>query len=378
MNRSPRWDPAVSHRGEQAEDFIGEYFGQEDRRVLLIGGAGFDPRATAVCQRLTLAAPGRVLGFFVREERPRTDAALLDRAERNIERLRGMVSTYTEVRVPIISDDGAVVGGHRIGPCLRDGCDFSECTDVVVDVSALSKGISFPLVRGLLDGSIVRSATSGRRLNLHVTVVNDSRTDSLIVGEASDRAEVIQGFQGQLDHDETRNAARLWLPQLTREAGTREVLHRIYQRISPHAVCPILPFPAFHPRYPDELIEFHQKAVQSEWQVDTRDLVYADEQSPLDLYRTILRIDDTRSRVFAGVGGSLSILSPIGSKALAVGAMMAAIERDFPVIYVEAAGYSVDFGEIDSIQRRGQGEIIHVWLDGDVYPNREDAEDHLA
>jgi hypothetical protein len=372
MNRSPRWDPAVSHRGADAEAFIRDYFGQGDRRVLLIGGAGFDPRAIRVCELVAGAVAGRARGFFIREERPRSDSPLLDRAERNIERLRGLVDSYDQDSIEIISGDGAVVGGHRIGPCIRNKCDFSDCTDVVVDVSALSKGISFPLVRGLLDGSVVGTAPLGRRLNIHVTVLNESRTDALIVGEASDRAEVIVGFQGRLEHDETQNAARLWLPQLTQEAGTHAVLHRIYQRIGPQVVvCPILPFPAFHPRHPDELVEFHAQALQNEWQVDARDFVYADEKSPLDLYRTILRIDDARHRVFAEVGGSLSILSPIGSKALAVGALMAAVERDFPVVYVESTGYSVDLDQIDSIHGHATGEIIHVWLDGEVYPEEK-------
>jgi hypothetical protein len=283
------------------------------------------------------------------------------------------VAAYAQDSIEIISGDGAVVGGHRIGPCIRSKGDFSDCTDVVVDMSALSKGISFPLVRGLLDGSVVSNAPPGRRLNLHVMVLNESRTDALIVGEASDRAEVIVGFQGQLEHDKTRNAARLWLPQLTKEAGTHAVLRRIYQRIGPQVVVPILPFPAFHPRYPDELVEFHSQALQNEWRVEgARDLVYADEKSPLDLYRTILRIDDARHRVFAGVGGSLSILSPIGSKAMAVGALMAAVERDFPVVYVESTGYSVDLDQIDSIREQATGEVIHVWLDGDVYHGGEE------
>jgi hypothetical protein len=148
-------------------------------------------------------------------------------------------------------------------------------------------------------------------------------------------------------------------------------LRRIHQRVIPHAVCPILPFPAHHPRHPDELIKFHIQSIQSEWRVDARDIVFADENSPLDLYRTILCIDNARRRVFKQVGGSLSILSPIGSKALAVGALMAAIERDFPVVYVEATGYSVDWERIDSIHGESSGEIIHVWLDGDVYPRGE-------
>ena len=44
MTSPPRWDRCVSHRGKVAEQFLRDYFGQADRRPVLIAGAGFDPR----------------------------------------------------------------------------------------------------------------------------------------------------------------------------------------------------------------------------------------------------------------------------------------------------------------------------------------------
>jgi len=38
--------------------------------------------------------------------------------------------------------------------------------------------------------------------------------------------------------------------------------------------------------------------LENEWRVDTRNFVYADERNPLDIYRTILRIDDERKTSF--------------------------------------------------------------------------------
>jgi hypothetical protein len=99
--------------------------------------------------------------------------------------------------------------------------------------------------------------------------------------------------------------------------------------------------------------------------VDVRDLVYADEKSPLDLYRTILRIDDARRRVFESVGGSQIILSPIGSKALSLGALMAALDRDFTILHVEAIGYTLDALRADAVT--STAELVHIWLHGDAY-----------
>lgn len=155
------------------------------------------------------------------------------------------------------------------------------------------------------------------------------------------------------------------MPQLAR--GKRAVLERIHQRVEPHAVCPILPFPSANPRLADQLIEEYREEFENVWQVDARDIVYASERGPVDLYRTILRMDDARKRVFAEVGGSQIILSPMGSKALAVGALMAALERDFTIMYVEALGYTPDLARIDATRGVRAGDLVHVWLHGEAY-----------
>ena len=122
-----------------------------------------------------------------------------------------------------------------------------------------------------------------------------------------------------------------------------------------------------NPRLPDELIEHYGDELENTWQVDARDVVYASERGPLDLYRTILRMDDARRRVFAEVGGSQIILSPVGSKGIAVGALMAALERDFTMIYVEALGYTVDLARLDEARAGRSGDLVHVWLHGEAY-----------
>ena len=113
------------------------------------------------------------------------------------------------------------------------------------------------------------------------------------------------------------------------------------------------------------MIAEYASELQKVWSVDVRDLVYADEKSPLDLYRTILRIDDARKRVFNKVGGSQIILSPLGSKALSLGALMASLERDFTIFYVESIGYTL----VDNPIELGDpaAELVHIWLDGDAY-----------
>ena len=203
-------------------------------------------------------------------------------------------------------------------------------------------------------------------------VIDEPGTDTRIVASASDCTDTMHGFRGSVGLEETSRSARLWLPQLVKDE--RAVLDRIWSVVSrrPVDVCPILPFPSQSPRQADELIEFYGQEFDSIWSVDARDIVYAAEDDPLDVYRTILRIDDARSRVFNAVGGAMTLLSPLGSKVLAIGAMMAAMERNVPVVYVESMGYTVDVEALCRSRGATPGEFVHVWLAGDAYASEVD------
>jgi hypothetical protein len=144
------------------------------------------------------------------------------------------------------------------------------------------------------------------------------------------------------------------------------MLETIYRTINPDDVCPILPFPSHDPRAGDSLIAHYLDEFQSGWEVDGRDIIYAGENDPQDLYRTLRRLHELRRSVFQETGGSVVILSPMGNKALAIGALMAAYELEFAVAYVESEGYNPENVRVAADQGRAP-ELIHLWLAGDVY-----------
>jgi hypothetical protein len=351
-----RWDPCVSHRGAEIDGFIDAYFATADRRTLLVCGAGFDPRSTAVATRLA-HTQGQIRGLFLQEERPNPAQALVDRAGANGGVLRGAIANHRAAQVNIFGPDGAVVGG-RNAVAMISAEDLDWITDIVVDISALSVGTAFPIVRYLVE----RSARTPPPFNLHLFVTHNPGLDGAIASISSDAPGFVHGFRGGSTLDGSANAAKLWLPQLA--SGRTSALGRLHSFVDPHDTCPILPFPAIDPRAGDHLAEEFLTEFESGWSVDTRNIVYADESDPLDLYRTILRLDDLRKPVFAEMGGSLLILSPLGSKVMALGALMAALERDLPVAYLEAIGYEFDASTV----HEEPVDVIHIWLEGEVYP----------
>jgi hypothetical protein len=357
MARNRRWDPCIAHRGDEVNTFIAEYFAAPDRRVLLIAGAGFDPRSTTVAVRLT-AACASVRALLLRENRPAPAQELVERANSNTNALLSAISQRVVSPVEIFGTDGAVIGGRSVVAALSRQV-FDGITDVVVDISALSVGTSFPTIRYLVE----RIERGKGPPNLHIFVAHDPKLDADIRSVPSDAPGYVHGFKGGSTLDRSATAAKLWLPQLA--SGRRGALGRLHDFVAPHDTCPILPFPANDPRLGDALAEEYLTELESGWSVDTRNIVYADESDPLDLYRTILRLDDLREPVFREVGGSLLVLSPLGSKVMALGALMAALERDLPVAYLEAIAYDLDPPVPVGITNPN---LIHVWLEGTVYP----------
>lgn len=360
MTRRLNWDPCVWHRDNEANTFLSEYFSCKDREVLLIAGAGFDPRTTALC-RLLASVTSNLRAAFIQEQRPDPAHALVARAAENVKLLVGLVPNSVLLEIDIFGYDNAVVGGRNAVKAM-DQQKLDGITDIVVDISAMSAGTSYPLIRYLFE----RTGHASSPRNLHLFVMPNAVLDESIVPIAGDTVGCIHGFRGGWSLDEKAGVAKLWLPQLA--AGRQTPLQHIYDFVSPDDTCPILPFPSTRPRLSDELAEIYLTELESSWDVDPRNIIYAAEDDPLDLYRTILRIDDLRHPVFEGYGGSLLVLSPTGSKILAMGALMAALERDLPVVYLESIGY--DYTGSELVEKAPMDvKFIHVWLEGDAYPS---------
>ncbi|MCU7919933.1 MAG: hypothetical protein KZQ95_16475 [Candidatus Thiodiazotropha sp. (ex Epidulcina cf. delphinae)] len=360
MKSRPRWDQCVDHKDGEVESFINEYFSSPDRSCLLIAGAGFDPRTPVFCTKLYDVLKERLNAIMIREERPNPDTKLIECAVENLLSIQSLVNSSKIIEIDIFAEDNAIIGGRQVISELRLE-KLDSYTDIVIDLSALSIGVSFPIIRYVYESAQYSSIP----LNIHLLIASDPNLDHAITPISGDVVNKIHGFKGRGGLHGQAEPAKLWLPQLS--IRRKDDLRRIYDVVDPHDTCPILPFPSRDPTAGDRLAFEFLEELEDIWEVDTRNIVYADEENPLDLYRTILRIADERRPVFQDLGGSSLVLSPLGSKVLAVGALMAALELDCPVYYVEALGYDVDWEKADNADKDVQA-MRHIWLYGDAYP----------
>ncbi len=88
----------------------------------------------------------------------------------------------------------------------------------------------------------------------------------------------------------------------------------------------------------------------------------------MDVFRTISRLHQVRERVFGQDGRkTVSILSPSGWRVGSVGMLLAAIEHDLPMLYVETVGYSSSSAIPQVVEAPEPDVAWHLWLAGTPY-----------
>ncbi len=163
MNGLRFWDRCINHRGVETQRFVAEYFSDPNRQALLIAGAGFDPRTTTVCNLIATTMGPHLEGLFIREERPNPSRELIKQSTQNIGVMTQTLPNSKVIPINVFASDGAVVGGRNAIQVISK-LDFGNVTDIIVDFSALSIGVGFPIVRFLFE----RAKSIKKPFNLHL------------------------------------------------------------------------------------------------------------------------------------------------------------------------------------------------------------------
>jgi len=357
--RRAHWSNCITHFDRDAKGFVRDYFADDSRHCLLVAAAGFHPRSQVVARMLAGTLGARLSALFIREERGTPDANLVSAADENANALATIVPNCRVKRVNIFGDDGAAIGGSNVAAMLSEFKVDPAITDVVLDMSALSIGIGFPVAKLLLGDCEAASDQA-----FHVFIVSNPELEDQISSEPAERARPVQGFSGLGSLPQTLDLARIWIPQLTR--GRKAALTNIGLSLREcYKICPVLPFPARDPRRADSLLGEYENEIVNEWQVDPRDLVYVSEKNPIDSYNIISTLKERYDRTVEGTYEPLIVLSPIGSKVMAAGALMAAIEHDLAVHYIETARYI--YNASPPRDDDPPDMIVHMLLSGPAY-----------
>ena len=354
-------------RDSQLQDFWKDHLASAERRVLFVVGRGFDPRTAVGVDLVVEASRDAKIDVVGLEFRAGPVAALSrhrNQSEKNWERVQAKIAGRgdAEVRpVDFLTPEGRRTTSQNSRNLFTNLTDFGTHTDIVVDVSAMPRSVYFPLIARVL--YLVDQGRSGadRGPNIHLIVAEDVELDSKIRREGIDeKAEFLASFGGRFD-EEGIPTPKVWIPMLGE--GRYLEFERIYDRVKPDEICPVLPFPARNPRRADDLVAEYRALLFDELHLDPRSFVHVSEQNPFEVYRKLRAAVDRYRDVFDLLGGCRVALSPLSSKLMSIGALLVAYEMggtDYRVgvAHIESQDYHLE-------EESTLPEVSGFWLAGE-------------
>ncbi|WP_216922911.1 hypothetical protein [Synechococcus sp. CCAP 1479/9] len=356
-----RWQDYFLRHGDGFDQFWQHFLAERERDLLFILGYGFDARMCDGIERiLGLGGIGRrdvaLVTFNEGDESPSQDYA--DMCHANGERIRQLTHGRGIVNhrmIKMFSADNRRVGARSIAQEFASQDEFRSYSDVVVDISALPRSLYMPLLSKLLALFDSDEKDNASR-NLHVIVSHSPDIDGSITEEGlEESATYLHGFAAAaLESESSNSQPKIWIPVLGK--GQQVQLERINQFVNPDEICPVLPSPAQDPREGDSIMIEYRELLFDQLRLDPRNIIYASESNPFEVYRQLMRSILQYSRALKPLGGCKVALSAMSSKLASIGVILAAYElaRVEPrvlvgVAHVEAQGYSCNsFGATHS------------------------------
>ena len=369
MTDEGRWSNYVLEQGDSFNAFWQTHTDATDRTVLLVMGRGFDPRVCLGLEAIVAAAPNThidVVGLDFAELNPAA-GAIAELVENNWHRVMATVGPTRVRSVPIaIWHSGQRVGAQEVARQFQTEPLFGDYTDIVVDISAIPRGLYFPLVATLLY-RFDHLAAGVRRPNIHLIVAENPDLDASIRDEGiDDKAQFLHLFTGTLAMEVNANLPRVWIPLLGEMQRTQ--IERIYELVTPDEICPVLPSPARDPRRADSIVLSNHQLLFDQLRVDPSNFVYAAENNPFEVYAQIRSTALHYKSALAPVGGCLVALSALSSKLMSVGALLAGYEMkraDVGVAHIEPRAYDFDMAMLKT--SHSDCVLTEMWVCGECY-----------
>lgn len=363
----------VLRSDEEFLPFWESYLHSESRNLLFILGKGFDPR---MCEGATqlLALGGDGLRNCVLVDYDEGDASASrdhdDLMSENLvvlQRLFDAPRTLMTKNMKMWSEDGRRrIGSRSAAEVFVGATDFTDYSDIVVDISSLPRSLYIPLIAKLL--FIIDGSADTPHLNLHVITNDNPELDHLIAAEGlDDDASYMQGFESGIEQEATADIPKVWMPILGE--GKIGHLERIYNLVDPDEIAPVVPFPCRDSRRTDNLILEYSQFLFEVLRVEPSNFIYVPEQNPFGVYREITSAVQHYTDALRTLGGCKIVISALSSKLLSLGALLAAYElkqlgRPVGIAHVHAVGYKIGQG---SLLDGSKNNLFEIWVTGEPY-----------
>jgi hypothetical protein len=345
-----RWNPYVLNGDPDDFDrFWRNHLSNGERKLLFVVGRGFDFRGAAAPSRiLNLGSAHRHAWILSYQNGQPESGARARHIEANVARFQeifGRSSTIIDIRMGSAASSN-VTSRNTKGAVSRVD-ELAEYTDIVVDISAMPRTVALTAIAQLIALLDELAKSKDKSVNLHVVVAESANVDRSHSGSLSDTVTSLVGFSGRLTSESSANLPRVWFPVLGE--GQQARLEKIRTEVDPDEICPVIPFPSRDPRRGDGLIEEYRQLLFDDYRVEPANIIYASEYNPFEAYRQLFGAIDRYRDALRELGGCKVYVSPLSSKLLSVGALLACYDHraqalgqdpvNVGIPYVESATY---------------------------------------
>lgn len=375
LSKNCRWYNYVCHGGDGFRSFWSDQLRDNNRRLLVVLGLGFDPRmCLGLTQLLEVIGTNQLDCLLIEHIGPMQaqNHSLRAAVDQNLLTLRSLAAKrgkLIEEKIPIFHTNGDRIGPRRAAAILDNLDGLASYSDILLDISSLPRSIYFSLLNKLLllAKSIEHLPQGPAAPNVHVVASENPSLDSRIVGDQLDeRAEYLFGFSAGLLAEAKAHIPKVWFPILGE--GKTAHLEKIDELVRPDEVCPILPSPARNPRRGDDLVYEYRELLFDRMRVDPSNFIYASESNPFDVYRQIMTASNSYSNSLGPLNGCRIVISALSSKLLSVGALLAAynlkhLDYTVGIAHVEPLTYS----QVEGPGSESASKVYTICLSGVSY-----------
>lgn len=352
---SARWSDYVYGSDTEQSKTLWSALQSDGKRALLVCGGGFDPRTLDVPNELNTAGWTDIEVLALKMSADGGHDGAMEAASANIEGLHTLFQNRLTVIEPVKATDSSAVGKLTTQTLVRD-YGVLDYDVVLVDMSGLPSSLSFAIIQLFLEQAET-TPKRGQRFDgdLLVVVSHDTTTDSNIEPLSLDNPSTL------LKRLPTDVPTRIWVPVLGEHA--EEQLKKLSAFLEPAETCPVLPFPSLAPRRGDELVVGYRSLLFSELEIDPRNVLYASESNPFDLYRQLLRLADRYNRALKPLGGAVIVASEHSSKLLSLGVLLASYDANIVIAHARPTAYRL---RTTPVSER-QVQVHTAWLAGQPF-----------
>ncbi len=370
MGTGLRWENNFIRSGISFSHFWNEYLNNTEKNILFIMGIGFDPRTNhGIKEIFSIHGKGKrecvAIKYIKHEGENSTNAFVIKHIEELEIFLKGTTDTKPRfLNLVTRSDEDRSIASINASKLINE-TDIQGFSDVIVDISAMPRGVFIPLINKVL---YLIDKQIGKKKNLHIIVAENPELDSSITDRGvEEQMTYPHGFRIS-DTIKTKDYSKIWIPILGE--GQLEQFKIIDKELEPVAVCPLLPFPSSNLRRGDNLINYYQDYLFNDPDFEPNNIIYADEQNPFQVYRLLSRTIDHYHDTFRILGGCKIVISTLSSKLLTIGAFLSVYEA-------KMQGKTVGIAHVDSIDHALDSEgrskysendvLYEIWITGEPY-----------